>query len=107
MGGDSRACCLLQLFTIHIDPEVGQRAARLQQAALLRVLDLLGLGPVRLGVAIDHAIALVHHAQDERLVGGVQRRYRDVAHGSELTAIVQMLVLQAEKVPNKAAGGGS
>jgi len=39
----------------------------------------------------------------QRLVGGVQRGYRDVSHGSELAAIVKMLVLQPEKVPNKAA----
>ena len=37
------------------------------------------------------------------LVGGVQCRHRDVAHGAELAAIVQVLVLQAEKVPDEPA----
>lgn len=92
----------LQFFTVHIDPEIGQRSACLQQAPLLRILNLLGLRSVRLRVAIDHTVSLVHQAQDERLVGGVQRRYRDVTNGSELTAVVQMLVLQPEKVPHKA-----
>lgn len=47
------------------------------------------------------AVLLVHHLQDGRLVRGVHRRHRDVAHGSKLAAVVQVLVLQPEEVPHE------
>lgn len=54
-------------------------------------------------VPIDDAIGMVHHADDVGLVGGVERRHRDVPHGAELAAVVQVLVLQPEEVPDETA----
>lgn len=52
---------------------------------------------------VDHAVLVVHHLQDDDLVVGVDRGDRDVPHGTELTTVVEMFVLQAEKVPHEAA----
>jgi hypothetical protein len=52
-------------------------------------------------VPVEDPVGLVHHADDVGLVGGVQRSHRDVAHGTELAAVVQVLVLQAEEVPDE------
>lgn len=78
------------------------RQLRRQQRLALRILLLAHLRPVVPVVPVHHALVVVHHAQDQRLVGGVDRRYADVAHRPELAAIVQVLVLQSEEVPDEA-----
>lgn len=52
--------------------------------------------------SVPHTILLVHHLLKQRLVICVQRRYWNVPHRSELTAVIQVFVLQAEEVPDKA-----
>merc|ERR1719397_2050188 len=47
------------------------------------------------------AIFEVHHHDQFLLVLHIDRRYGDVSYNAELSTVVQMLVLQTEKVPNK------
>lgn len=58
--------------------------------------------PVLLSFSVPHTILLVHHLLQQRQVICIQRRYWDVPHRSELTTVIQVFVLQTEKVPNKA-----
>lgn len=44
-------------------------------------------------VPVGDSVRVVHHADDVRLVRGVERRHGDVSHGAELTAVVEVLVL--------------
>ena len=44
---------------------------------------------------------VVHQLDNLSLVRGIDRRHRNVSHGTEFTAVVQVLVLQAEKVPDE------
>ena len=46
-------------------------------------------------------IRFVHKFDDLLLVGGVDGRHRNVPHRSEVAAVVQVLVLQPEKVPDE------
>ena len=48
-------------------------------------------------------VSQLHLAIDRRV--DAQREDGDVAYGSELTAVVQMFVLQPEEVPDKAPEG--
>lgn len=50
---------------------------------------------------VDNTVRMVHHPYDVRLVRGVEWRHGDVSHCSEFTAVVQMLVLKPEEVPDK------
>jgi hypothetical protein len=68
-----------------------------QQRFAFRVLGLFHLGPVAFVVAVDDAVLFVHHAQNDGLIGRIDRCNRDVAHGSELTAIVEMFVFQTKR----------
>jgi len=47
------------------------------------------------------AVLEVHHHDQLLLVLHINRRNGDVSDNPELAAVVQMLVLQSEKVPNK------
>ena len=55
--------------------------------------------PVPLALPVADAVLLVHHLLQQRLVVGVERGHADVTHRAELTAVVQVLVLQPEEVP--------
>ena len=46
-------------------------------------------------------IRLVHELDDLLLVGGVDGRHRNVPHRPEIAAIIQVLVLKPEKVPDE------
>lgn len=50
---------------------------------------------------VYNAVILIHHSQNCCLIGGVNRSDGDVTHSSELAAIVQVLVLKSEEVPNE------
>ena len=54
-------------------------------------------------LAIDDALVDVHHLLDEAEIGDLDGPNGDVAHGSELTAVVQVFVLEPEEVPDKAS----
>jgi hypothetical protein len=46
-------------------------------------------------------IWLIHELDDLLLIGGVKWRHGNVSHSAELSAIIQVFVLQTEKVPDK------
>ena len=46
-------------------------------------------------------IWLIHELDDLLLVGRVKWRHGNVSHSAELSAIIQVFVLQPEKVPDK------
>lgn len=71
----------------------GQQGASERQA----VRPLPGL----LARAVPDSVLLVHHLLQQRLVVGIERRHWDVSHGTELTTVVQVFVLQTEEVPHK------
>ena len=50
---------------------------------------------------IDNAVFFVHHLQNCSLIRSVHWRHGYVTNGTKLAAIVQVLVLEAEKVPDK------
>lgn len=52
---------------------------------------------------INDPIGIIHHLENCRLVRRVNWSYGDVSDCSELTAIVQVLILQAEKVPHESS----
>ena len=54
-------------------------------------------------IAIFDAIFIVHHLLDERQIGHLDRTYGNISDSSELTAIVQVFVFQAEKVPDESS----
>lgn len=62
---------------------------------------VLFLGRFILLSPVNDAVVVVHHAQNLYLVGRVNRGHRNVPHRSELTAIVEVFVLQTEEVPNE------
>lgn len=71
----------------------GQQGASERQA--------VGPLPGLLARAIPNAFVLVHHLLQQRLVIGIERRHRDIPHSTELTTVIQVLVLQTEEVPHK------
>lgn len=52
-------------------------------------------------IPINNTIIFIHHPQYRILIWRIQRCYWYISYSSELTAIVQMLVLQSEEIPNK------
>lgn len=60
--------------------------------------------PAFLALPVPDAVLLVHHLLQQRLVICVQRSHGNVPHRSELTTVVQVLVLQTEEVPHEASG---
>lgn len=62
--------------------------------------------PGPLARAVSNAVLLVHHLLQQRLVVGIERSHGDVAHRTELAAVVQVLVLQTEEVPDKTPAKG-
>lgn len=82
-------CVCVQLLTV-----LGSEAWPSQGHAV-------GAFPVLLAQAVPDSVLLVHHLLQQRLVVSVQRSHRDVPHGSELTTVIQVLVLQTEEVPHK------
>lgn len=52
-------------------------------------------------VPVYNSIGMVHHPDDVGLVGGVQGRHGDVPDGAELAAVVQVLVLETEEIPDE------
>lgn len=75
----------------------GQQGASKRQA--------VGPLPDLLARAVPDAIVLVHHLLQQCLVVGVEWRHRDVPHSTELTTVIQVLVLQTEEVPHKTPDG--
>lgn len=75
--------------------QIIQTILQQQQPFLLLLLNRL------LFTTMKHSVIFIHHPQDLYLVRVVERRNRNVPHGSELTAVVQVLVFQTEEVPNK------
>ena len=53
--------------------------------------------------SVGDAVLFVHHLLQQRLVIRVHRSNGDVTHGAELTAVVQVLVFQPEKVPDESS----
>lgn len=60
--------------------------------------------PLFVLAAISYTIFLVHHLIQECQVISVEWCHGDVPHGTELTTVVQVLVLQTEEVPHKPPG---
>jgi hypothetical protein len=59
--------------------------------------------PSSKALPVHYSVVLVHHPQNRRLIRRVDWRYGNIPHRSEFTAIVQMLVLEAEEVPNESS----
>ena len=51
--------------------------------------------------SVGYAILLIHHLLQQCLVIGVHWRNGDVTNRSELTAVVQVLILQSKEVPDE------
>ena len=52
-------------------------------------------------LSVDDAVLVVHHLLELLLVVRIDGNDADVAHGAELTAVVQVLVLQPKEVPHE------
>ena len=87
-----------QTFSLHIEI-IGGVADSIQQQSLLPLFSL-AFRP-----SICHAILVIHHSHDHRLIGGALIDWcnGNVSNCSEVTAIVQMLILKAEIIPNETA----
>lgn len=57
--------------------------------------------PGLLALPVFDSVLVVHHLLEQCLIVGVQRSHGDVPHRPELTAVVQVLVLQTEEVPHE------
>lgn len=85
-------------FHSQIDDGIVQR---LEKRFAFGILLFARFWSVSFGVPIYDAILFVHHVEYLILVGRIDGRNGNIANRSEFTAIVQVLVLQPEKVPYK------
>lgn len=72
---------------------------------LVQQWPLILLHPLRYFplLPVDNPILVVHHLDYKRLIRRVDGCDRNVPHSTELTAVIQVFVLQTEEVPDKAA----
>lgn len=75
----------------------------LQQRSFLLLRIVLLLTAALALAPVKYTVLVVHHPQDVCLVGALDGRNRDIAYRTEFTAVIQMLVLQTEKVPYKSS----
>lgn len=52
-------------------------------------------------VSVHNTVRVIHHADNVCLVTRVHRSNRNVPHCSKLAAVVQVLIFQSKKVPDK------
>lgn len=91
-------CTFLVRLVGHVAVFVQQRTFVFFGSGLLLVLFATS---GFLFASVHNSVFLVHHAQNRDLVRALHRCYRDVSNRSEITTIVQVLVLQSKEVPNK------
>lgn len=69
---------------------------------LAQTTTFVGLAAGVGGGAGRSAVWLAHHILEHALLLGIERGQMDVARGTKMTAIIQMLVLQPYIIPYKA-----
>lgn len=54
-----------------------------------------------LQVPICSPVFFIHHSEDDQLIRTINRSHWDIPNRSKTPAVVQVLVLQAEEIPNE------